>query len=71
MLNNVAENNLMTSPHGEIKNEPKENNDKEKKEIIPNPLQSTLLEYQNCSHHRDIGNNFFPFYTYPIIQPSL
>lgn len=56
MLNNVAENNLITSPQSEIvKTEPKEV-DKDKKEVVPvNPAQSTLVEYQNCPHHRDIG----------------
>lgn len=59
MLNNVAENNLITSPHSETKPEPKEN-EKDKKELLPNqnPIQSTLLEYQNCPHHRDISNLF-------------
>lgn len=57
MLNNVAENNLITSPHSETKPEVKEN-EKDKKELLPNqnPIQNTLLEYQNCPHHRDISN---------------
>lgn len=55
MLNNVAETNLITSPNSEIKIDPKDG-DKEKKENVPpNPMQSTLIEYQNCPHHRDIG----------------
>lgn len=56
MLNNVAESNLVTSPQGDVnKVEPKDG-EKEKKETVPlNPLQSTLVEYQNCPHHRDLG----------------
>nr|CAH7731850.1 unnamed protein product [Callosobruchus chinensis] len=54
MLNNVTDNNLMTSPASDTKSEQKEG-DKEKKENIPpNPIQNTLMEYQNCPHHRDI-----------------
>lgn len=60
MLNNVAENNLVTSPHGDVKTEPKDG-EKDKKEIVnPTPVQSTLLEYQNCPHHRDIGKILSP-----------
>lgn len=59
MLNNVAENNLATSPHSEpVKTEQKEGEKEKKDGIAPNPLQSTLLEYQNCPHHRDIGIKF-------------
>lgn len=59
MLNNVAESNLITSPNSEGKVEPKD--EKEKKDPVQqNPMQSTLLEYQNCPHHRDLGINFFP-----------
>lgn len=56
MLNSVAEGNLMTSPQSEaVKVEAKEP-EKDKKEATPlNPIQSTLVEYQNCSHHRDLG----------------
>lgn len=56
MLHNVAESSLMTSPQSEaVKVEAKEP-EKDKKEAIPlNPIQSTLVEYQNCSHHRDLG----------------
>ncbi|XP_008193999.1 mediator of RNA polymerase II transcription subunit 12 isoform X1 [Tribolium castaneum] len=54
MLNNVAENNLITSPQSETKTEQKDN-EKEKKDVpVTNPMQSTLMEYQNCPHHRDI-----------------
>ncbi|CAH1994694.1 unnamed protein product [Acanthoscelides obtectus] len=54
MLNNVADNNLMTSPASDTKSEQKDG-DKEKKENIPpNPIQTSLMEYQNCPHHRDI-----------------
>lgn len=62
MLNNVAESNLSTSPHSEIvKTEQKEGEKEKKDAITPNPLQSTLMEYQNCPHHRDIGKNFTIF----------
>lgn len=55
MLSNVAETNILTSPASETKTETKEG-DKEKKENVPpNPIQSTMIEYQNCPHHRDIG----------------
>lgn len=57
MLNNVAESNLITSPQSEtVKVEVKEN-DKEKKEVpsTANPMQNTLIEYQNCPHHRDLS----------------
>lgn len=55
MLNNVAENNLATSPHSElVKSEQKEGEKEKKDGVMPNPLQSTLIEYQNCPHHRDI-----------------
>lgn len=57
MLNNVAETNLITSPQSETKTEQKDG-EKEKKEVpTANPMQSTLIEYQNCPHHRDIGKN--------------
>lgn len=62
MLNNVAESNLATSPHSEIVKTEQKEGEKEKKDIVtPNPLQSTLLEYQNCPHHKDIGKNIFIF----------
>lgn len=55
MLSSVPEQNIITSPPSESKSESKEP-EKEKKEIIPNnPVQSTMVEYQNCPHHRDIG----------------
>ncbi|KAJ8916222.1 hypothetical protein NQ315_016361 [Exocentrus adspersus] len=55
MLNSVAESSLITSPNSEVKVEPKEGDSKEKKENVPpNPMQSTLIEYQNCPHHKDI-----------------
>ncbi|KAF7269352.1 mediator complex subunit kohtalo isoform X2 [Rhynchophorus ferrugineus] len=55
MLNNVAETNLMTSPPSESKTELKENEKDSKKENVPpNPLQTTLNEYQSCPHHKDI-----------------
>lgn len=55
MMSNMAEGNLMTSPASEtIKTEQKEG-DKDKKENAgTNPVQLTLMEYQNCPHHRDI-----------------
>lgn len=63
MLNNVAESNLVTSPHGDVKIEAKEG-EKDKKEIVNStPVQSTLLEYQNCPHHRDIGKLLFYYLT--------
>lgn len=56
MLNNVAESNLATSPHSEIVKTEQKEGEKEKKDgVTPNPLQSTLLEYQNCPHHKDTG----------------
>lgn len=55
MLTSVAEPNIITSPPSESKSEIKET-DKEKKENLPpNPVQNTMVEYQNCPHHRDIG----------------
>ncbi|KAJ8982058.1 hypothetical protein NQ317_001467 [Molorchus minor] len=54
MLNNVAETNLITSPTSETKTEPKEGEKEKKDNMPPNPIQSTLMEYQNCPHHRDI-----------------
>ncbi|CAH0557477.1 unnamed protein product [Brassicogethes aeneus] len=52
---NINDNNLITSPASEtIKTEPKEA-DKDKKEAAgANPVQLSLMEYQNCPHHRDI-----------------
>ena len=59
MLNNVAETNLITSPQSETTKTETKENEKEKKEIPAcNPMQSTLLEYQNCPHPRDIGTIF-------------
>lgn len=56
MLNNVAESNLATSPHSELTKPEQKEGEKDKKDVVvSNPLQSTLLEYQNCPHHRDIG----------------
>lgn len=56
MLNNVAESNLATSPHSELAKTEQKEGEKDKKDgALPNPLQSTLIEYQNCPHHRDIG----------------
>lgn len=61
MLSNVAEPNIITSPPSESKAEPKET-EKEKKETVPpNPVQSTMAEYQNCPHHRDIGKSVIYF----------
>lgn len=55
MLSSVPEPNIITSPPSESKSENKDT-DKDKKEIVPNnPVQSTMAEYQNCPHHRDIG----------------
>lgn len=55
MLTNVAESNIITSPQSEQnKNDPKEG-EKEKKDVaLVTPIQSTLLEYQNCPHHKDL-----------------
>lgn len=55
MLNNVAESNLITSPQSELSKVDQKDNDKEKKDNVLNPMQTTLLEYQNCPHHRDLG----------------
>jgi mediator of RNA polymerase II transcription subunit 12 len=56
MLSNIAEANLITSPQSESTKTEQKDNEKEKKEVpAANPMQSTLLEYQNCPHHRDIG----------------
>lgn len=58
MLNNVAESNLVTSPHNEMVKTEQKDGEKEKKDILTqNPVQTTLMEYQNCSHHRDIGKS--------------
>lgn len=55
MLSTVADTNVMTSPPSESKTEQKDS-EKEKKETTPtNPLQNTMIEYQNCPHHRDIS----------------
>ncbi|XP_071052506.1 mediator of RNA polymerase II transcription subunit 12 isoform X3 [Onthophagus taurus] len=55
MLNNVAESNLITSPQGDATKPEQKDADKDKKEnVIVNPIQSTLMEYQNCPHHKDI-----------------
>jgi mediator of RNA polymerase II transcription subunit 12 len=55
MLSNIAEANLITSPQSESTKTEQKDNEKEKKEVpAANPMQSTLLEYQNCPHHRDI-----------------
>lgn len=60
MLNNVAESNLATSPHSEIVKTEQKEGEKEKKDgVALNPLQSTVLEYQNCPHHRDTGKPTF------------
>lgn len=57
MLSSIPEPNIITSPPSESKSEVKEA-DKEKKEnVSTNPVQSTMAEYQNCPHHRDIGKN--------------
>lgn len=59
MLSSVPEPNIITSPPSESKSEVKEI-DKEKKENLPsNPVQSTMAEYQNCPHHRDVGKIAF------------
>lgn len=54
MLTNVAETNVMTSPTSESKTEQKETEKEKKETTTNNPLQSTMAEYQNCPHHRDI-----------------
>lgn len=56
MLNSVAETHL-TSPQSDVQKSEQKDVDKEKKDTTnSNPVQNTLLEYQNCPHHRDIGN---------------
>lgn len=56
MLNNVAESNLVTSPHNDMSKTETKEGEKEKKDVLaPNPVQTTLMEYQNCPHHRDIS----------------
>lgn len=55
MLNNVADTNVLTSPQGDANRHELKEADKEKKEV--NPIQSTLMEYQNCHHHRDISKS--------------
>ncbi|XP_060517503.1 mediator of RNA polymerase II transcription subunit 12 isoform X2 [Cylas formicarius] len=54
MLCNVAESNIITSPQSEIKTDQKDSDKDKKENIPPNPVQSTLLEYHNCPHHKDI-----------------
>ncbi|XP_066254151.1 mediator of RNA polymerase II transcription subunit 12 isoform X3 [Euwallacea similis] len=55
LMNTVAESNLITSPPSESKTDQKDGEKDVKKENVPpNPLQTNLNEYQNCSHHRDI-----------------
>lgn len=56
MLTNVAENSLITSPQSETTKTELKESEKEKKELpAANPIQNTMLEYQSCPHHRDIG----------------
>lgn len=55
MLSSVAEPNIITSPPSESKGEIKEIDKDKKEHSPPNPVQITMVEYQNCPHHRDIG----------------
>lgn len=55
MLNNVNDNNVLTSPQGDANRHEIKDVDKEKKET--NPIQNNLMEYQNCHHHKDISKN--------------
>lgn len=53
MLSNVSETNVLTSPQGDVNRHELKETEKEKKDT--NPIQNTLMEYQNCHHHRDIS----------------
>lgn len=56
MLNNVSENLITSPPQTEPPKTETKEQEKDKKEIPPvNPMNSTLTEYQNCPHHRDIS----------------
>lgn len=59
MLSNPNNNETPNCPPSEVKTETKETSDGEKKENIPpNSLSTSLIEFQNCPFHRDMGEYY-------------